>query len=81
VLTGAKKKSRTTMLGTAGACGIEGFGQLVSGSSRRRAHGGDGERFGERHTRLGRPAAGNRGGERGGYGEARQRGTASSHPR
>jgi hypothetical protein len=53
VLTGAEKKSRTAMLGTAGARGVDGFGQLGSGSSRRPSHRGDGDRFGEWHARLG----------------------------
>jgi hypothetical protein len=81
VLTGVEKKPRTAMLGTAGARGVDGFRQLGSGSSRRPSHRGDGDRFGEWHAWLGRPAAVNRGGERGGYGDARQRGTASSLPR
>jgi hypothetical protein len=46
----------TAMPGTAGARGVDGFGQLGSGLSRRPAHGGDGDHFGERRTRLGRPA-------------------------
>jgi hypothetical protein len=47
VLTRAEKKSRTAMLGTTEVCGVEGFVQLLSGSSRRRAHGGHGEHFDE----------------------------------
>jgi hypothetical protein len=69
------------MLGTTEACGVEGFVQLLSGSSRRRAHGGDGEHFGEQHAQLGQPMVGNRGGERGGYGEAQRHNIASSHLR
>jgi hypothetical protein len=78
---GVEKKLRTAMLGTAGAHGVDAFRQLGSSSSRRPAHGGDGDRFGEQCARLGRPAVGNRGGECGNYGEARWHGTMSSHPR
>jgi hypothetical protein len=41
VLTGAEKKLRMAMLGIAGACGVEGFRQLLSGLPRRCAHGGE----------------------------------------
>jgi hypothetical protein len=51
------EQPRTTMLGIAGARGVDGFGQLGSGSPRHPAHGGASAIFDERRAR---PAAGNR---------------------
>jgi hypothetical protein len=79
--SGAEKKLMTAMPGTAGERRVDGFGQLGSGLSRRPAHGGDDDHFGERRTRLGRPAAESRGGEHGSYSDAWWHGTVSSHPR
>jgi hypothetical protein len=55
---GTDKKLRMVMPGIVGACGVDSFGQLGSGSSRCPAHGGDGDSFGEWRAWLGRPTAG-----------------------